>query len=149
KTTLLRQLQQTLGSAYLTHKELMGAAGTKHPGQLEDVLYSVLLKTLKEHDIVFVDDFDQLQRLFCCNHSYPRSHFIDVPMLLLCEFAEAAGKKLVFVAHDLPAPAERRSYTVEIAKFQAADYAAVAETWLGPQTVKAIDFAKVFRFAPK
>jgi SpoVK/Ycf46/Vps4 family AAA+-type ATPase len=149
KTTLLRRLQQTLGGAYLTHKELMGAAGAKHPNQLEDVFYSVLLKTLKEHDIVFVDDFDQLQRLFSGHQFYQRSNFIDVPMLLLCEFAEAAGKKLVFAAHDLPAPAERRSYTVEIAKFQVADYAAVAETWLGTLTVKAVDFAKVFRFAPK
>jgi AAA+ superfamily predicted ATPase len=150
KTTLLRRLQQTLGGAYLTHKELMGAAGGKHPYQLEDVFYSVLLKNLKDNDIVFVDDFDQLQHMFCCNSPfYQRSNFIDVPMLLLCEFAEAAGKKLLFAADDLPAPAERRSYAVEIARFQAADYAAVAETWLGALTVKAVDFAKVFRFAPK
>jgi transitional endoplasmic reticulum ATPase len=149
KTTLLRRLQQTLGGAYLTHKELMVAAGAKHPYQLEDAFYSVLMKTMKEHDIVFVDDFDQLQRLFCCNHFYERANFINVPMLLLCEFAETAGKKLVFASQELPATAERRSYTVEIAKFQVADYAAVAETWLGAEKARAVDFAKVNRFAPK
>ena len=149
KTTLLRRLHRTVGGVYLTNTELMELAGGKHPSQLEDVFYSVLLKAMKGNDVVFVDDFDQLQRLFCCNHFYSRSHFIDVPMLLLCEYAEAAGKKLVIAAHDLPAPAEQRSYVVEIGKFEVVDYIAVAETWLGPDAVKAIDFAKIFRFAPK
>src|SRR5262249_53892294 len=80
---------------------------------------------------------------------YYRSHFIDVPMLLLCEYAEAAGKKLVLAAEDLPAPVEQRSYVVEIARFQVADYMSIAGTLLGPEAVKTIDFAKVFRFAPK
>lgn len=149
KTTLLKRLQQKLGGVYLTNKELMETAATKHPQQLEDVCYSVLLKAMKANDLIFVDDFDLLQQIFCCNHFYPRSHFIGVPMLLLCEYAEAAKKKLVFAAHDLPGPAERRSYAVELSKFQVADYACVAGTLLGPNAAKAIDFAKVFRFAPK
>lgn len=149
KTTLLKKLHQNLGGVYLTNRELMEAAAGKHPHQLEDVCYSVLLKAMKGNDIVFVDDFDQLQRLFGCNQFYERSHFIDVPMLLLCEYAEATGKKLVIAAHDLPSSAERRSFAVELSKFQVADYARVAETWLGSDRVKAIDFAKIFRFAPK
>lgn len=149
KTTLLRRLHQKLGGIYLTNRELMESAGGKHPHQLEDVFYTVLMRTLKAHDIVFVDDFDQLQRVFGCNHYYERRDFIDAPMLLLCEYAEAARKKVVIAAQELPPSAERRSYTVEIAKFQVVDYARVAEAWLGPAAVKAIDFAKVYRFAPK
>ena len=149
KTTLLRRLHQKLGGIYLTNRELMESAAGKHPHQLEDVFYSVLMKTLKAHDIVFLDDFDQLQQLFSCNHYYARRHFIDVPMLLLCDYAEAAKKKIVIAAHELPSAAERRSYAVEISKFQVPDYVRISETWLGPSAVKAIDFAKVFRFAPK
>jgi transitional endoplasmic reticulum ATPase len=149
KTTILRRLQQKLGGIYLNNREMMETAAAKHPLQLEDVIYSVVLKALKGNEIVFVDDFDLVYGLFCCHHSYPRSHFIDVPMLLLCEYAEATGKKLVFAAHHLPASAERRSYPVELPRFQVADYCAIAEAWLGPDLVKPIDFAKVFRFAPK
>src|SRR5215472_15618267 len=99
KTTLLRRLHQKLGGIYLTNRELMELAAGKHPHQLEDVFYSVLMKTLKAHDIVFLDDFDQLQQLFSCNHYYARRDFIDVPMLLLCDYAEAAKKKIVIAAH--------------------------------------------------
>src|SRR5215468_2603618 len=149
KTTLLRRLHQKLGGIYLTNRELMELAAGKHPHQLEDVFYSVLMKTLKAHDIVFLDDFDQLQQLFGCNHYYARRDFIDVPMLLLCDYAEAAKKKIVIAAHELPSAAERRSYAVEISKFQVPDYVRISEAWLGPNAVKAIDLAKVFRFAPK
>jgi len=149
KTTILRRLQQRLGGVYLGQKEVMEMAGGKHPLQLEDVFYSVLIRALKGNEIVFVDDFDLLRQIFSCNHFYQRSGFIDVPMQLLCEFAETSGKKLVFAARELPAPAERRSYVVELGKFQVVDYCAVADLWLRAAAAKAIDFAKVFRFAPK
>ncbi len=149
KTTILQRLQQKLGGIYLNNREMMETAASKHPLQLEDAIYAVVLKALKGNDIVFVDDFDLVNQLFCCHHFYPRQHFIDVPILLLCEFAEAAGKKLVFAARDLPASAARRSYLVELARFQVVDYCTIAEAWLGPDAVKMIDFAKVFRFAPK
>jgi AAA+ superfamily predicted ATPase len=149
KTTILRQLQQKLGGIYLNNKELMETASGKHPLQVEDAVYSVVLKALKESEIVFVDDFDLVNQLFCCNHFNPRQHFIEVPMMLLCEYAEAAGKKLVFAARDLPTAAARRSYLVELPRFQVVDYCLIAEAWLGPDAVATIDFAKVFRFAPK
>ena len=150
KTTVLRRLHQRLGGAvYLGQKEVMEMAAGKHPLQLEDVFYSVLMRAMKGNEIVLVDDFDLLRQVVSSNHSYQRSGFIDVPMQLLCEFAEAAGKKLVFAARELPGPAERRSYTVELGKFQVADYCAVAGVWLNADAAKAIDFAKVYRFAPK
>jgi ATP-dependent 26S proteasome regulatory subunit len=149
KTKILRQLQQKLGGVYLNNKEVIETAASKHPLQLEDAFYTVILNALKDHEIVFVDDFDLIYQLFCCNHFNPRQHFIEAPMLLLCEYAEAAGKKLVFAAQDLPASAARRAYTVELARFQVIDYCAIAEAWLGTERVEAIDFARVFRFAPK
>jgi transitional endoplasmic reticulum ATPase len=149
RTTVLRRLQQKLGGVYLNNKELMETASGKHPLQVEDAVYSVVLKALKENEIVFLDDFDLVNQLFCCNHFNPRQHFIDVPMMLLCEYAEASGKKLVFAAGALPPSAARRSYLVELPRFQVVDYCLIAEAWLGPDAVKAIDFAKVFRFAPK
>ncbi|HEY6308246.1 MAG TPA: ATP-binding protein [Candidatus Angelobacter sp.] len=149
KTAILRQLQQKVGGIYLNNREMMETAAGKHPLQLEDAFYSVVLKALKGNDVVIVDDFDLVHQLFCCNHFYQRSHFIDVPMLLLCEYAEAAGKKLVFAARSLPSSAERRSYLVELPRFQVADYCAIAESFLKPDTLKNVDFAKVYRFAPK
>lgn len=148
KTTILRRLQQRLGGVYLGQKEVMEMAAGKHPLQLEDVFYSVLIRALKGNEIVFVDDFDLLRQVFS-NHSYQRSGFIDVPMQLLCEFAETTNKKLVFAARELPASAERRSYAVELGKFQVVDYCAIADVWLRAEAAKNIDFAKVFRFAPK
>jgi SpoVK/Ycf46/Vps4 family AAA+-type ATPase len=149
KTTILRQLQKKLGGVYLNNKEVMEASAGKHPLQLEDAIYTVILNALKAHEIVFVDDFDLINQLFCCNHFYPRQHFIEAPMLLLCEYAEAAGKRLVFAAQSLPAAATRRAYLVELARFQVVDYCSLAEAWLGGESVRPIDFARVFRFAPK
>ena len=75
KTTILRRLQQKLGGVYLNNKELMETASGKHPLQVEDAVYSVVLKALKESEIVFVDDFDLVNQLFCCNHFNPRQHY--------------------------------------------------------------------------
>jgi ATP-dependent 26S proteasome regulatory subunit len=149
KTKILRHLQQKLGGIYVNNKEVIETAGSKHPLQLEDAIYTVILNALKDHEIVFVDDFDLVNQVFCCNHFYPRQHFIEAPMLLLCEYAEASGKKLVFAAQNLPGSAARRAYMVELSRFQVIDYCAIAEAWLGAESVQAVDFARVFRFAPK
>jgi len=149
RTTVLRRLQQKLGGAYLGNRELMEGAGRQHPLKLEDVFYTAVVEAMKTNQTVFIDHFHLLHRLFSCNPVNPRLGFADVPMLLLCEYAASSGKKLVFAADTLPAPAEQRSCVVEMNRFQADDYTAVASACLPAGTEQTIDFNKVFRFAPK
>lgn len=150
KTAVLESVHKELGGVYLTNRELMEAAGLKHPLQLEDVFYSVVLDAMKAHDIVFVDNFQLINNIFCCNHFYPRLGFFTIPMLLLCDYAAAVGKKLVLcTTGDLTSVGQRCSHTVQINRFEAADYAALCGQWLGPDMAKRVDFGKVFRYAPK
>lgn len=150
KTAVLQHVHRQLGGVYLANHEVMEACSTQHPLQVEDCFHTVLVNAMKTNEMVFIDNFQLVHNIFCCNHFYPRTNFFSMPLLLLCDCAAAWGKKLVFcTTGDLLSVAERRSHAVQINRLQAEDYAAVCGFWLGSELAKALDFDKVFRFAPK
>jgi ATP-dependent 26S proteasome regulatory subunit len=68
----------------------------------------------------------------------------------LCSLALDSKKKLVFGTNsNLPDAAVQRSYSFGIDRFKREDYAALARVWLPEKKAAAIDFEKVYRFAPK
>src|SRR5690349_12182505 len=95
KTTVLRQLHEKVGGAFLNTKDFVEASADKHPLALEETLYNLIMEALKAHPIVIVDDIHLLDLASGC-HFYPRSGYFNPIMMGLCTYALEAGKKLIF-----------------------------------------------------
>ncbi|HEY3456744.1 MAG TPA: ATP-binding protein [Bryobacteraceae bacterium] len=149
KTTVLRHIRDEFGGCFLSIAELVEHAARNHPLALEESLYQIVLSALKTHPVVIVDDFELLQNTAGCHHMYPRMGWLNAIALGLFDYAEKAGKKLIYsYGGNLPAPLYQRAVKASIARFRVEDYQALAGVWLGEKSLP-IDFPKVFRFAPK
>jgi AAA+ superfamily predicted ATPase len=148
KTTILRELHQQVGGAFLNMKDFAEASIGKHPLGLEETLYQLILDTLKAHPLVIVDDIHLLDFHAAGCHFYPRSGYLNSIMMALCNYVLEAKKKLIFgTTSHLAQSAEQRSYSFGIERFKVEDYAALVENFSG--RTRQVDFEKIFRFAPK
>ena len=149
KTTVLKEVHQRTGGAFLGMKDFAAASSLKHPMALEETLYNLVLAALKAHPVVILDDLHLLDLFSAGCHFYPRSGYLNSVMMGLCSYALEADRKLIFsTTGHLAEAAQQRSYSFGIEKFKVEDYAALAEVWLGKKSAK-LDFEKIFRFAPK
>ena len=149
KSTVLAELQRELGGALLRISDLLERNATNHPLALEESFFDVVLTALKKERTVLVDDMQLLQDMTCCHHAYPRLRWLEAPALALCDYAAENGKTLVFCyGSSLPVSLHERAIKVTIPRFRSEDYESLARVWLGEAAEK-IDFAKVYRFAPK
>jgi transitional endoplasmic reticulum ATPase len=150
KTTIHKEFHKREGGVFLNMKNFVEASAKEHPMALEETLYQIVIEALKAHPLVIVDDVHLLDLYSAGCHFYPRSGYFNSVMMALCTYALEAGKKLVFstTAH-LAEAATQRSYSFGIERFKVEDYAALVQTWRGPQIANSIDFEKIFRFAPK
>src|SRR3954471_15307789 len=149
KTTILRELHQQTGGAFINMKDFVEASATKHPLALEETLYHLILEALKANPLVIVDDVHLLDLYTNGCHFYPRSGYFNSIMMGLCTYTLEAKKTLVFGTKEhLADAADQRSYSFGIEKFKPEDYAALVETFRGAP-VPELDFEKIFRFAPK
>ena len=148
KSTVLSHIHAEFGGSYLSIADLVEQAARNHPLALEESLFQIVLAALKQREVVIVDDFELLQNAVCC-HSHPRMRWLDAIALGLFNYADQAGKKLIFsYGGNLPAPLHQRAVKASIARLRVEDYESLARVWLG-EAAASIDFAKVFRFAPK
>jgi transitional endoplasmic reticulum ATPase len=149
KTTVLRELHQQVGGAFLNMKDFVESSTIKHPLALEETLYNMVLEALKAHPIVIVDDIHLLDLYSAGCHFYPRSGYFNSIMMGLCTYALEAKKKLIFgTKSDFAEAAAQRSYSFGIERFKVEDYSALVGTFCNDKT-KELDFEKIFRFAPK
>ncbi|HWX19690.1 MAG TPA: ATP-binding protein [Candidatus Binatia bacterium] len=149
KTTILRELHQQVGGAFLNMKDFVEASAKNHPLALEETLYRLLLDALRAHPVVIMDDLHLLDLYSAGCHFYPRSGYFNSIMMGLCTYALEAGKKLIISTHDhIAEAAEQRSYSFGIERFKVEDYAALVATFRGAPAPQ-LDFEKIFRFAPK
>jgi predicted AAA+ superfamily ATPase len=150
KSTLLHQLHRELGGAFLRITDLLELSSKRHPLTLEESFFDVVLGAFKQHATVIVDDFQILFDAFCCSHFYPRTGWMEAPALAVCTYAIQSGKKLI-LSHggSLPNAFVQRCFRASIPRFRAADYASLVSIWLGDVPAAAINFDKVYRFAPK
>ncbi len=148
KTTVLREIQRTIGGALLTLRELVDAMHSRHPLALEETFQALILDALTTHAHVLVDDLD----LICsvtgegCR-AYPRAGLLEAPLTTACVYAAEAGKKLIFAGKGTEA-VRHRAYYSGIADFTPADYAFLCQAYLGASAER-LDYEKVFRFAPR
>lgn len=149
KTTILRHLHQQVESAFLTISDVLEETTRNDPLLLEETFYQVVRRAMQHHRTVIVDEFHILQDTICCHHFYPRGRWLEAPAMALCDHAEKAGKTLVFAyGAGLPSAIHERAFKTSIPHFRADDYATLVSNRLD-SAAAAIDFAKVYRFAPK
>jgi transitional endoplasmic reticulum ATPase len=148
KTTVLSQLQQTIGGKLLTIKDVVDTTRQQHPLAMEEAFERLVMTALQEHDVVLLDDLHLIDSVLGCCHFYPRQGWIRAPLTALTSYVAAAGKKLVFgFDGSVPGPVGQRSYSFTIREFKPADYEFFAHAYLGDAT--ALDCRKIHRFAPK
>ncbi len=149
KTTLLRELHKQTGGAFLNTNDFFAASVKTHPLALEETVYQLIFEKLQEHSIVYMDDVDLLDIYSAGCHFYPRGGLFNSVLMGVCTHVIASGKKIVFGTHGrLADSASQRSYRFGIERFAALDYSALSAVFC-ESSVDAIDFKKVFRFAPK
>ena len=149
KTTVLQEVHQRVGGTFLDMKDFAAASSHNHPLALEETFYNLVLAALKTHRAVIVDDLHLLDLYSGGCHFYPRSGYLNAMMMGLCNYTLATDRKLIFsTTNALPDAAVQRSYSFGIDRFKVADYAALADVWLGEKSAR-LDFPKIFRFAPK
>jgi transitional endoplasmic reticulum ATPase len=149
KTTVLREVHQQTGGVFIGMKDFVEASRPQHPMALEETLYSLVMAALKRHPVVILDDLHLIDLYSSGCHFYPRSGYLNAVIMGLCHYALEKDRKLIFgTTGKMAEPAEQRSYSFGIEKFKVEDYAVLAGVWLGKKVAK-LDFAKIFRFAPK
>lgn len=150
KTTILSELHQEVGGAFLNMKDFVEASAKSHPLALEETLYQLIFNALKSNPAVIVDDVHLLDLYSAGCHFYPRSGYFNGIMMGLCTYTLEAKKKLIFSTNEhLAEAAQQRSYSFGIDRFKVEDYAALVATFRGPDAARQLDLDKVFRFAPK
>jgi ATP-dependent 26S proteasome regulatory subunit len=149
KTTVLKEAHKQTGGAFIGMKDFVEASSLRHPMGLEETLYGLVFNALKAHPVVFLDDLHLVDLYSAGCHFYPRSGLLNSVLMGLCTYALETDRKLIFsTASHMAEAAEQRSYSFGIDKFKVEDYAALTEGWLGKKSA-GLDFAKIFRFAPK
>lgn len=139
KTTVLRQLAQTCGAKVLSARDLVAATQPGHPRAIEESLATVLLEPLGTHATVAIDDFGLL-----CDAMQSGGG------LLLATAAAAAadsGKRLVLGGPSRMPP--QAWYTVALGDLKQADYEHFGRVHLSDAIASRVDFARVYRFAPR
>lgn len=149
KTTVLKEVHQQIGGAFLNMKDYMDVSGAGHPLALEEALYDMVLKALKAHPVVILDDVHLLDLASFGCHAYPRVGYLNAVMMGLCVYALEMNRKLILCsAHNISNVVRQRGYSFGIERFKVEDYAALTKVWLDGKAAK-LDFRKIFRFAPK
>jgi transitional endoplasmic reticulum ATPase len=149
KTTVLREIHDGVGGAFLTMKEFLDAMRSRHPFSMEETFGQMVMEAMAANDLVIVDDLDLLSDAIGSCTSYPRAGFLDAPLAVVAAYAAEVGKKLLFsTAQGTPTPIRQRSYGWRIDEFQVEDYEFLCQAFLGAGVASRLDHAKIHRFAP-
>ena len=150
RTTVLRKLHAEMGGGFVTGKDFIETSATRHPLSLEETLYAAVIGSLKQNQVVFVDDIDLIHNATSSCHFYPRGQYVETALLELSDAALRENKKLVVSTDGAIAQAFRtRSFSASIGKYSVADYAALLGVFVGAERAQSLDAEKIYRFAPK
>jgi len=150
RTTVLRKLHAKMGGGFVTGKDFIETSAVRHPLSLEETLYSAVIGSLKENQVVFVDDIDLIHDATSSCHFYPRGQYVETALLELSDAALREKKKLIVSTDGAIAQTfATRSFSASIGKYSLADYAAILAIFLGAEHAASLDAEKIYRFAPK
>jgi AAA+ superfamily predicted ATPase len=148
KTALLHAAHERLGGVLLGAEELQVAVSERHPLAIEDALYAVISDALDANETVFVDDVHLVTQVVQGCHMYPRGGFINLALAALTGRASAMGRTLVVgTSPHIVETMMRLGERIVIAEFEASDYRTICGSYLTPDQIQSLDFAKIHRYA--
>lgn len=149
RTTVLRNLHEELGGAFLDARDLVDAMRSQHPLALEETLHQLVMDELRANEVVIVDDLNLVVDVVGGCRFYPRTGYLDIALASVASYAQSQGKKLIFGSEEkIPGPIRRRCWSGVIEDFGAEDYEFLCRAFLPEVLADSLDFAKIFRFAP-
>jgi transitional endoplasmic reticulum ATPase len=148
RTTVLQQLHQARGGAYLDMRAVMSDMQQADPLSLEEAIYRRLVTELSQHRLVILDDLQLIMHVVMGCGAYPRGQYFQVALSALADHCTATGTRVVLGGDPFSLEfVASKGRVIHLEAFEASDYAHVARTILGDARASSIDFAKVFRFA--
>ena len=149
KTTLLEHFRELHGGTLLSLIDFADLMRGQHPLALEETFHDWARHALDSSDTVLIDGLDLLSDVVSGCGSYPRTGYLELILSSLAVRAVAAGKRLVIALHGwAPASLRNRGRAFDLEEFAADDYAFFGRLFLGEQTARQLDFARIHRFAP-
>ena len=150
RTTILRALHAETGGAFLSMRAYVEKMAREHPLAFEETLQDFVLSAFKKKRTVYLDDLHLVSAVLCCHFSYPRMGFVDAALSVIASYVREADKRLVVAtAGAAPGPLHQRCTYEGLQCFTAEDYAFLVRRFAGGKRSRALDFAKIHRYAPK
>ena len=152
KTLMLNKLREMkfFDAPMLSTIDFLSVMKDQNPFALEEAYADMLLRAFNKHDIVLVDDLHLLNDAVCCGYAYPRKDYFSGPLTAVVTEAMRNDKSIVFTCNgSAPGPIANRCYYFGIRKLMPEDYQHISTTWLPEGAASRLDFAKIYRFAPK
>lgn len=147
-STVLRALAAELGGTVLSAVDFLPVIAKAHPLAYEVEAIERISQQITPGGCLVVDDLELILNP-SQHHFTPRYRLAELPLLALCERAEAAGARLVIGASCcIPNVVQQRGFGFSIPRFSAKDYEFLFQQW-APALAEHLDVERIFRFAPK
>ncbi|AMV21086.1 ATP-dependent zinc metalloprotease FtsH 1 [Planctomyces sp. SH-PL14] len=147
RTSILEALHKELGGSMVTIRDYVKVTAGKPPLGTDEWLCDLLIRRLKKHETVFVDDF-HLAQAVSQNCNNPRSDYLSAAMEAVSDYAERSGRRLIVATQGrLNEELAKRMVGCGIGLFAEEDFAAIGRNCLGDSSQQ-VDWTKVHRFAP-
>ena len=148
RTTVLRELHEQRGGAFLDMRAVIEAMEEANPLALEETVYRRVLTELARHQLVILDDVQLLVHVVMGCNAYPRGQYFSAAVSALAMHCAATGTHVVFGGDPFPLEVvASKGRAIPLDTFEAIDYEHIGRGVLGDARAEPIDFTKVFRFA--
>ncbi len=149
RTTIAREAAREFGAAWLDGRDLFESMRTANAWRMEEQWCGTVLAALQAHKRVVVDDWDLAHFMAGGCHFYPRTGALDAALEAVCEAASAQDAWLLFVGTAGDSLRRLSLAHVGVPRFKVADQRFLFEAALGAEACKAVDFDKIYRYAPR
>lgn len=149
KTTIVERLVNQLGGIRIDGRDLVWAtANSAHPC-VEEQLHSLVENSLRDHDLVVIDDFHHVLHMTQGAGGYERPFFINVAIRALVDTARDAGKHIVLSGEETHGATAltARSLIVTLPPLEARDFGFFFALQLGPIAEK-LDAERIYQYSP-
>jgi SpoVK/Ycf46/Vps4 family AAA+-type ATPase len=149
RTFMLKRLALETGGHFLRLADFFDEIQTFHPLAIEEGIASTLLKALKAHNLVIVDDFHHVVNMVESCYGKARPGVLNAALDGILRWLEQSGKRLVLSSQHghYADPLNEFIQKENLVEFTAADHAFLFNV-LSHGKLKDVDFERVFVFAP-
>jgi transitional endoplasmic reticulum ATPase len=150
KSTILDTLRAETGGILLGMRSFVDMLMLRRPDAIEQSFAEMIEEAMADHEVVLVDDFHLITAI-TGHYNYTRGGLLDAVLEGIASTACAQSRKLILATNkeDAPSSIRSRAWCFDIGDFTPADYEAVASAYPGTGAARRLDYAKIYRFAPK